>query len=143
MNEPDEDQAKPLTLMPPHPGHLALMMRLVPSKYLPTYEVLHHNHTFLKLFERRGLKSIAWETLWEKKKDDQTHLNLSKKLSIDEQHLYLHYLWKVILESDQRKRDSVFEHIVTQLEVDAEYFLQIHLKQIFLELDDLTSPRLK
>jgi hypothetical protein len=32
-------------------------------------------------------------------------------MSISEQHLYLHFLWKQIIESNQHKRRTIFEHI--------------------------------
>jgi hypothetical protein len=62
---------------------------------------------------------------------------LTNKLSIDEQHLYLHYLWKLILESDERKRNAIFEHVRTQLEVDIEYFLGVCLGQVFLRVQEI------
>ena len=32
-------------------------------------------------------------------------------MSLHEQHLYAHFLWKQVIEGSQQKRKSVFEHI--------------------------------
>jgi hypothetical protein len=42
------------------------------------------------------------------------------------------------LESDERKRNAIFEHVRTQLEVvDVEYFLGVCLGQVFLQLQEI------
>jgi hypothetical protein len=115
------------------------MMKLLPNDFLPEYDVLHYSHDFLRVYERLNVKTTPWEKIWEKKSDDQTHYTLRGKLSIDEQHLYQHFLWKIVLESDERKRQRVFEYLRSELDVDIEYFLSIHLNQIYFTLDEIKT----
>lgn len=85
-------------LLPPHPLQLSLMMRILPEGYRPPYEVLHFdNSAYLPCFEGLRIKTVPWESIWQKKGDEQTHYTLQGKLTRDEQRLYLHFLWKFVL----------------------------------------------
>lgn len=110
-------------------------MKILPSGYLPPYEVLHFD-SFLSTFEKLGIKTVPWETIWQKKTDEQTHISLTGRLSKEEQRLYMHFLWKLVLEGDEAKRQKVFEHLRAEFpDLEISYLLKMNFSQIDLKLE--------
>lgn len=77
---------------------------------------------FFEVDSVRKIKRNNWEAMWESRKSDQPRkkgevadiasstINL-EHLSAEEQSMYLHYLWKDILEANRHKRRVILDHI--------------------------------
>ena len=60
-------------------------------------------------------------------------------LGYEEQEIYMHYLWKDILENNRHKKRIIFDHIRTYLPTASQRILSIFFESLFI--DDLLSGK--
>lgn len=122
--QPSAAQPISALLMPIKSRFLAVMLKLCPVDYLPPFECLHFlREEYFELPRVRALKKHSWESLWQKRdpqkkgeSNERTKNSVNlQNLSPEELEMYLHYLWKEILEGNHQRVRIILEHLRNEL----------------------------
>jgi hypothetical protein len=53
------------------------------------------------------------------------------KLSMEEQHIYMHYLWRELISCNHQKKRIILEHVRNSLPAACDYLVAIFLRSVY------------